>query len=82
MLFGIDWFVTTASHAPRIDGLGDSTGSAERASASCAAGLVAEPSLRRLIRDFGDAQSANPWIRSLHRYRSWRLRRQDGDLPI
>jgi len=47
-----------------------------------AAGRVAEPSLRRLILDFGDAQSANPVIRGLHRYRSWRLRRHADGLPI
>ena len=38
-----------------------------------AAGLVAEPSLRRLILDFGDAQSTNLLIRGLRRYRTWRL---------
>ena len=38
-----------------------------------AAGLVAEPSLKRLILDFGDAQSTNLLIRGLRRYRTWRL---------
>jgi 8-oxo-dGTP pyrophosphatase MutT (NUDIX family) len=47
-----------------------------------AAALVAEPSLRRLILDFGDAQSANPLIWGLHRYRAWLVRRQVGTLPI
>ena len=47
-----------------------------------AAALVAEPHLRRLILDFGDAQSANPLIWGLHRYRAWLVRRQIGGLPI
>ncbi|HEY3949857.1 NUDIX hydrolase [Phenylobacterium sp.] len=47
-----------------------------------AAGLVAEPSLKRLILDFGDAQSTNLLVRGLRRYRTWRFRAQAGDLPI
>ncbi len=47
-----------------------------------AAALVAEPSLRRLILDFGDSQSTHPLIRGLHRYKAWRARRLAGDLPI
>lgn len=38
-----------------------------------AASLVAEPSLRRLIREFGAAQTASFVTRSLRRYRSWRF---------
>lgn len=38
-----------------------------------AANLVAEPSLKRLILDFGDAQSTNFLVRSLRRYRTWRF---------
>ena len=38
-----------------------------------AAGLVAEPSLRRLIRDFGLAHSPNPMIQGLRRYWAWRF---------
>jgi 8-oxo-dGTP pyrophosphatase MutT (NUDIX family) len=47
-----------------------------------AAGRVAEPSLRRLIRDFGEAQSTNPLIRGLRRYRSWRFGTPAGNLPL
>ena len=47
-----------------------------------AASLVAEPSLKRLILDFGDAQSTNLLIRGLRRYRTWRFRSQAEDLPI
>ena len=47
-----------------------------------AARLVAEPALRRLILDFGDARSTKLLIRGLHRYRTWRLGNQVGDLPI
>lgn len=47
-----------------------------------AAGLVAEPSLRRLILDFGDAQSTNLLIRGLRRYRTWRLGAQASNLPL
>ncbi len=48
-----------------------------------AAGLVAEPSLRRLILDFGDGHSTNPLIRGLHRYRKWRLGTQPAlKLPL
>jgi 8-oxo-dGTP pyrophosphatase MutT (NUDIX family) len=38
-----------------------------------AASLVAEASLRRLILEFGDAQSTNLLVRGLRRYRTWRL---------
>jgi 8-oxo-dGTP pyrophosphatase MutT (NUDIX family) len=38
-----------------------------------AASLVAEPSLRRLIRDFGAARTASFLANSLRRYRSWRF---------
>ena len=38
-----------------------------------AASLVAEPSLRRLIRDFGGAQAPNAFIRTLRSYRTWRF---------
>ncbi|WP_249138260.1 NUDIX hydrolase [Phenylobacterium montanum] len=38
-----------------------------------AAGLVAEPSLRRLIRDFGAVQAANPIVRTLRNYWAWRF---------
>jgi len=38
-----------------------------------AATLVAEPSLRRLIRDFGAARTASFLARNLRRYRSWRF---------
>lgn len=38
-----------------------------------AAGLVAEPSLRRLIRAFGDARSTNALMRGLRRYWAWRF---------
>jgi 8-oxo-dGTP pyrophosphatase MutT (NUDIX family) len=38
-----------------------------------AAGLVAEPSLRRLIREFGSARTVSFVARSLRRYRSWRF---------
>lgn len=38
-----------------------------------AADLVAEPSLRRLIRDFGAARSTSFVARSLRRYRTWRF---------
>ncbi|WP_293375697.1 NUDIX hydrolase [Phenylobacterium sp.] len=47
-----------------------------------AASLVSEPSLRRLILDFGDARSTNPFVRGLRRYRTWRVRTQAGHLPI
>jgi 8-oxo-dGTP pyrophosphatase MutT (NUDIX family) len=47
-----------------------------------AARRVAEPSLRRLILDFGDAQSTNPLIRGLRRYRTWRFGTPAGNLPI
>ncbi|MBS0332590.1 MAG: NUDIX hydrolase [Proteobacteria bacterium] len=47
-----------------------------------AAGLVVEPSLKRLILDFGDAQSTNLLVRGLRRYRTWRFGGQAGDLPI
>jgi 8-oxo-dGTP pyrophosphatase MutT (NUDIX family) len=47
-----------------------------------AARRVAEPSLRRLILDFGDAQSTNPFLRSLRRYRIWRFGTPAGNLPI
>jgi ADP-ribose pyrophosphatase YjhB (NUDIX family) len=40
-----------------------------------AAALVAEPALRRLIRDFGDAHTPNFLTQSLRRYRAWRLAR-------
>jgi 8-oxo-dGTP pyrophosphatase MutT (NUDIX family) len=38
-----------------------------------AASRVAEPSLRRLIREFGAEHSTSFMARSLRRYRSWRL---------
>ena len=47
-----------------------------------AAHLVAEPSLRRLILDFGEAQSTNFFVRGLRRYRSWRFGTPAGDLSI
>ena len=47
-----------------------------------AARRVAEPSLRRLIRDFGEAQSTNLLVRGLRRYRSWRFGTPTGNLPI
>ena len=40
-----------------------------------AAALVAEPALRRLIRDFGAAHTPTLIARSLWRYRTWRLAR-------
>ena len=43
-----------------------------------AAGLVAEPSLRRIIQDFGDDQAAGRLTRLLRRYRAWRLQRAFG----
>jgi ADP-ribose pyrophosphatase YjhB (NUDIX family) len=52
---------------------------AERSSAwfryQKAAALVAEPSLRRLIRDFGAARTPTLLAQSLWRYRTWRLAR-------
>ena len=39
-----------------------------------AASRVAEPSLRRLIREFGAARSTSLVARGLRRYRTWRLR--------
>jgi len=39
-----------------------------------AASRVAEPSLKRLIREFGAERSTSFVARSLRRYRSWRLR--------
>jgi 8-oxo-dGTP pyrophosphatase MutT (NUDIX family) len=47
-----------------------------------AAHLVAEPSLRRLILDFGDARSTNVFVRGLRRYRAWRFGTPAGDLSI
>ncbi len=47
-----------------------------------AAALVAEPSLRRLILDFGGAQSTNVLIRSLRRYRTWRFGPQRRNLTL
>jgi 8-oxo-dGTP pyrophosphatase MutT (NUDIX family) len=38
-----------------------------------AAGLVAEPALRRLIREFGGARSAGFFSRTLRSYRAWRF---------
>ena len=38
-----------------------------------AASRVAEPSLRRLIREFGGAQAPNVFVRALRRYRAWRF---------
>ena len=38
-----------------------------------AASQVAEPSLRRIIRDFGAANTPTLLARGLHRYRAWRL---------
>ena len=38
-----------------------------------AAGLVAEPSLRRLIREFGESQPTNGLIRALRSYQTWRF---------
>ena len=43
-----------------------------------AARLVAEPSLRRLIRDFGAARSPTFLALSLRRYRAWRLAARHG----
>ncbi len=40
-----------------------------------AAALVAEPALRRLIREFGVAHSPTLIAQSLRRYRAWRLAR-------
>jgi 8-oxo-dGTP pyrophosphatase MutT (NUDIX family) len=40
-----------------------------------ASALVAEPSLRRLIRDFGADHTPTFLARSLRRYRTWRLAR-------
>jgi 8-oxo-dGTP pyrophosphatase MutT (NUDIX family) len=40
-----------------------------------AAALVAEPALRRLIRDFGAARTPTLLAQSLQRYRTWRLAR-------
>ena len=39
-----------------------------------AASRVGEPSLRRLIREFGAARSTTLMARGLRRYRTWRLR--------
>jgi 8-oxo-dGTP pyrophosphatase MutT (NUDIX family) len=47
-----------------------------------AAHLVAEPSLRRLILDFGQAQSTNPFVRGLRRYRAWRFGTPTANLSI
>jgi 8-oxo-dGTP pyrophosphatase MutT (NUDIX family) len=47
-----------------------------------AARLVAEPSLRRLILDFAEAQSTNPFVRGLRRYRTWRFGTPTGNLSI
>jgi len=47
-----------------------------------AARRVAEPSLRRLILDFGEAQSTNPFVRGLRRYRAWRFGMAARNLPI
>ena len=38
-----------------------------------AAGLVAEPSLKRLIREFGSERSPSLMARGLRRYRAWRF---------
>jgi len=38
-----------------------------------AASRVAEPSLRRLIRAFGDARTSNVFLRGLRRYWAWRF---------
>jgi 8-oxo-dGTP pyrophosphatase MutT (NUDIX family) len=38
-----------------------------------AASLVAEPSLRRLIREFGEARPLNPIARALQSYQTWRF---------
>jgi 8-oxo-dGTP pyrophosphatase MutT (NUDIX family) len=40
-----------------------------------AANMVAEPSLRRLIRDFGAAQAPNVFMRGLRSYQTWRFGR-------
>jgi len=40
-----------------------------------AARLVAEPSLRRIILDFGKSQGGGAIARLVRRYRAWRLRR-------
>jgi 8-oxo-dGTP pyrophosphatase MutT (NUDIX family) len=40
-----------------------------------AAQAVAEPSLKRLIRNFGEARTPTMIARSLHRFRAWRLAR-------
>lgn len=40
-----------------------------------AAAAVAEPSLKRLIRQFGEARTPTLIAQSLHRYRTWRLAR-------
>jgi len=45
-----------------------------------AASLVAEPALRRLILEFGDARSTNLLVRGLRRYRAWRFGPQGGSL--
>ncbi len=42
-----------------------------------AAALVDEPSLKRLIREFGAARSTSLVARGLRRYRAWRLRLAD-----
>ncbi|MGZ3404342.1 MAG: NUDIX hydrolase [Phenylobacterium sp.] len=47
-----------------------------------AARLVAEPSLRRLILDFAEAQSTNPFVRGLRRYRAWRFGTPAGNPSI
>ncbi len=44
-----------------------------------AASLVEEPSLRRLIREFGAARSTSLVARGLRSYRAWRLRLADRD---
>jgi len=41
-----------------------------------AAGHVAEPSLRRIIIEFGDDQAAGKITRLFRRYRAWRLQRE------
>ena len=38
-----------------------------------AASRVAEPSLQRLIREFGETTAAHPVMRLFHRYRTWRF---------
>ncbi|HLI66937.1 MAG TPA: NUDIX hydrolase [Caulobacteraceae bacterium] len=40
-----------------------------------AAAAVAEPSLKRLIRQFGEARTPTLVAQSLHRFRAWRLAR-------